>query len=335
MRHFDDKLRIRATSHHGKCSICVRHRLLIKRLPRGPARLSQINQFQRHLKRQFADRQKYWFHRSASRSDAARGGDISTVCIIVDGMDQQKHCYPKSEAMSSKEFHSWARPRMSSSTVIAHGHAVVMGLSPQNTPSSSSRTVELVAYTMTKVLHYVNWTNCFLELEADNCSKELKNQTTLRVFSTMIALHRLRGCQLCFLSSGHSHEDVDAYFALVSSWFDRHKELWDINDFQQCLQAFLANKSVRVRAHEPHRSVVVFDQFHDWILGNKSDEILFFHLKESVTPIDPITFFFLYPRKLHYGHYVSHAHLKGIGGPGAPHVFRLERIRDTGRNEIQ
>ena len=91
----------------------------------------------------------------------------------------------------------------------------------------------------------------------------------------MIALHRLRGCQLCFLSSGHSHEDVDAYFALVSSWFDRQKELWGINDFQQCLQAFLANKSVR--AHEPHRSVVVFDLFHDWILGNKSDEILFFH----------------------------------------------------------
>jgi hypothetical protein len=26
----------------------------------------------------------------------------------------------------------------------------------------------------------------------------------------------------------------------------------------------------------------------------------------------------------------SNAHLKGIGGPGAPHLFRLERVRDAG-----
>ena len=84
------------------------------------------------------------------------GEDIATICMIVGGMDQQKHCYTKSDAMSSKEFQSWARPRMPSSTVIAHGHSVVLGLSPQNTPFSSSRTIELVSYTMTKVLHYVN-----------------------------------------------------------------------------------------------------------------------------------------------------------------------------------
>lgn len=35
-------------------------------------------------------------------------------------------------------------------------------------------------------------------------------------------------------------------------------------------------------------------------------------------------------RKGHYGQLLSHLHLKGIGGPGAPHVFRLERLRDTG-----
>lgn len=36
------------------------------------------------------------------------------------------------------------------------------------------------------------------------------------------------------------------------------------------------------------------------------------------------------PRKGHYGQMLGHVHLKGIGGPGAPHVFRLERLRDTG-----
>ena len=35
-------------------------------------------------------------------------------------------------------------------------------------------------------------------------------------------------------------------------------------------------------------------------------------------------------RKGHFAHYLSSVHVKGIGGPGAPHVFRLERIKDSG-----
>ena len=37
-------------------------------------------------------------------------------------------------------------------------------------------------------------------------------------------------------------------------------------------------------------------------------------------------------RKLHYGHMLGHLHLKGIGGAGAPHIFRMERLKDTGPN---
>ena len=35
-------------------------------------------------------------------------------------------------------------------------------------------------------------------------------------------------------------------------------------------------------------------------------------------------------RKCHYDHFMASAHIKGIGGPGAPHCFRLERISDAG-----
>ena len=93
--------------------------------------------------------------------------------MIVDGMDQQKHCYPKSQALKAKEFASWSRPRMQATTVICHGHAIVVGLSPQNTKASGSRTMELIAYMMTKPLKYIHWSNVFLHIEADNCSRQL------------------------------------------------------------------------------------------------------------------------------------------------------------------
>lgn len=164
--------------------------------------------------------------------------------------------------MGSKEFSSWSRPRLSATTLIAHGHAVLVGLSPENVPTSGSRTMELVAYMITKPLNYIHWPNVFLRLEADNCSKELKHQTSLRMMSTMVSLHRLRGCELSYLQSGHSHEDIDAHFAVTSAWLNRYPELWCIADFQKCLQNLLADKKVRI--NEPKREVVVFDQFRDW-----------------------------------------------------------------------
>ena len=35
-------------------------------------------------------------------------------------------------------------------------------------------------------------------------------------------------------------------------------------------------------------------------------------------------------RKIFWAIHAQHAHIKGIGGPGAPHAFRLDRLGDTG-----
>ena len=173
-----------------------------------------------------------------------------------------KHSYPKSACMGSKEFCNWSRPRMAATTIICHGHGVLVGLSPDNVPASGSRTMELLGYMMSKQLSYIHWPQVFVNLNADNCSKELKHQTSIRLLSTMVSLHRLRGCQLAFLSSGHSHEDIDAYFAVVSQWLDRYRELHTVVDFQRCLTTMLANK--QIRPCEPLREVCVIDRFRDW-----------------------------------------------------------------------
>ena len=37
-------------------------------------------------------------------------------------------------------------------------------------------------------------------------------------------------------------------------------------------------------------------------------------------------------RKIYWALYAEHAHVKGIGGPGAPHSFRLDRFEDLGHS---
>lgn len=262
-----DKLRIRTWTHHAKCSQCIRHRLIIKQLGHCPsARSAQLAELRAHLQRQYRDRQQYWAARSRSRLDA--GLSIThEITGIIDSMDAQKHAWPRSQNMNSKEFSSWARPRMSSTTLLLHGHGLMLCLSPPTVSCNASRTCEIVTAGLTMLNEKgVDLRQVFLNLQADNAAKELKNNGSLRLLSTMISLHRLQGAQLSFLSTGHSHEDIDALFSLLRNWLQRHPELWTAESFRACLEEFFENPEAR--PYERLRKVVLLTQYRDWSLGN-------------------------------------------------------------------
>ena len=185
------------------------------------------------------------------------------ITCIIDSIDAAKHAYPRSRAMSSKEFANWSRPRLTNTTMLIHGHLALVALSPEGVSSNSSRTAEIVSHGLTLLQRKgLDLRQCFLHLQADNCTKELKNNTLLRLCGMTVALHRLKGCQLAFLSSGHSHEDIDAHFAVVRLWFQRYPELWTPAAFKTCVEEFFAVSSNR--PHEPTRTVPLLTQFHDW-----------------------------------------------------------------------
>lgn len=270
--HFMDKLRIRGSTHHSRCSVCVRHRLIIRRVGKGPARLGQLVEYRKHLKRQYDDRVNYWASRSTSRLESTSGDSVQFICGILDSMDQSKHCWPRSEAMCSKDFASWVRPRMSSTTFLLHGHGALVCLSPPHVPTNSSRTVEILACGMTRCIKAgIDWRKVHFRLQSDNCAKECKNQTVLRWLGQMVATHRLRAATMACLQSGHSHEDVDALFSTMATYIDRHKELWTMGMFQQCLQKFLDQDHIRPDETK-FRSVEILTQFHDWRLSQNKVE---------------------------------------------------------------
>lgn len=267
--HFGDKLRIRHANHHSKCAVCIRHRLIIRRLGNGPGRLAQLGEYRLHLRRQYRDRSEYWQRRSTSSLEASslQRDQVQHVCGILDSMDQAKHCWPRSAAMASKEFNSWPRPKMSSTTLILHGHGVCVALSPPNVATNSSRTVEILSWGMTKcVQHGVDWRRVHLSLHSDNCAKECKNQTVLRFLGYSIATHRLRAATLACLQSGHSHEDVDALFSTMANYLNRHPELWTMSSFKGCFEDFFSQQQVRP-LESSFRHVEILTTFHDWILG--------------------------------------------------------------------
>ena len=268
---FLEKLRVRKATHHTKCAQCIAHRLIIKQVGHcPPACRAQREEYDKHLKRQYMDRRTYWDVRAQSRLDPSRaaggGRRAFDVCCILDSMDQAKHSWPRSTTMLSKTFGSFPRPRLTSTTVIVHGHAVVTALSDHLTSSNSSRLVEVLAHALTELSKTkLDVRSAHLHIQGDNCSKELKNNTLVRAGAMWTALRKVSGVSLGFLTSGHSHEDVDGLFSLMGAHIAAHKELHTPDAFQACLQEFLDKTTTR--PFEAYKKVVIMNEFHDWCLG--------------------------------------------------------------------
>ena len=340
MSDFEDRLRIRFFSHHSRCSQCIRHRLIMKKLGHcPPARRAQAARLHQHLQRQHRDRQVYWNCRAESRLDSKNLCPCQ-ITGILDSMDAAKHAWPRSAKLSAKEFSSFNRPRLTSTSLIIHGHSVTLALSPSTCSSNSSRTSEILAIGLTKLARKLDLRRVFLQ--ADNCSKEVKNNGQLRLLAGLIALGKLRGATLSFLSSGHSHEDIDAMFACIRQWLASHTELPTPKCFQKCLTEFFADPTRR--PHEGERDVIMLNQFHDWkqVLNFSNFSFVLFLVYVSkflrfwicltlclanFSSRDPTS---APSRKNFYAEAYQFCQLKGVGGPGAPHYYQLERLGDTG-----
>ena len=259
-----------------------------------------------------------------------------------------KYAFPKSSIMMAKQFCSWARPRMACTSLIMHGHQVLTVLTPHCISTNSSRSAEILSHGLTALTleRRVDLRNIFLHVQGDNCSKECKNNCLLRHFSFQIGLRKLHGAQLSFLSSGHSHEDVDAMFSNLRAWLARFPELWTPEAFRDCLKQFFDDP--KHRPYEKLRTVLLMDKFRDWTLAHMCFCSHIFCLGISMLSVclicdDHLTkIYHIFHqhlmilkqigllRKNFWGTIMEFGQVKGIGGPGAPHVFRLERLDDSG-----
>lgn len=256
---------IRHKSQHSKCTTCLRYKLILKKLTSDrAAHQAQMEEFGRHLKRQYEDRIVYWKSRTNSRLMTLNGG-YQEICIICDGMDKSKYKAPRSLALAAKEFSQLLRPSLDCHAAIAHGHSVTMALADVFVRKDSSFMTDLVAFVLNGIGEYTDLRQCHLSLQSDNTSKECKNSTLCRFLGYMVGSGKLYSASLSCLQTGHSHEDVDAMFGALSHVIEAHNELHDSLQFRQCLQDYLNDKSTR--PNEPQKCAIMMNSVRAWCLG--------------------------------------------------------------------
>ena len=71
-----------------------------------------------------------------------------------------------------------------------------------------------------------------LRIQADNCGRENKNQYMFAFCATLVGLDYFAEVYLSFLLVGHTHEDIDQRFSVISSTL----KLYDIDLIQELME---------------------------------------------------------------------------------------------------
>lgn len=176
-------LRFRSSSSHGQCGTCLRHKLIIRGLAGHlNARQQQINLYVEHLRSQYNDRLCYWQLRGSSRLRSP-----FDVLLIIDGMDQAKFAYPRSNVFASKELQGLSRPRAHITGCICHGRFVLMTVSPADLPKDANASIEIAAHALHLLSQDTDLRQMTISVQCDNTPREIKNNHCLRWLASLVA----------------------------------------------------------------------------------------------------------------------------------------------------
>lgn len=254
-------MKFRTDCQHAACSVCVRHRTMIKLLSAHMnARREQVLLFQEHLRAQYADRMIYWETRGVSRLK----GDL--VSLIADAMDMNKFSIPRSAAvMKGKEFQNFQRVKLSVSCVLCHGRFALFIISMPGTKKDSNSTCEIISHALSileKQGQCLPLTD--LRIQYDNTPREWKNNGGIRFCCSRVSARRLHSITCQYLRSGHTHEDIDACFSQLAKFMVKERLLLTPEDVKAALERFCLEVKL---PHEKERHVVFLDDVRDWTPG--------------------------------------------------------------------
>ena len=213
-RVWKHRLKLRKSSQHAQCTTCHELQLVLRANNKTwGEKVQAARQLRVHYTLQYQDRCLYWSLRWFSR----HGSDV--LCIIIDGMDRAKFCWPKIPGRMSKDIVGFNRPRTVLTACRAHGHCTILFMSNEQLNHGAEFFCEILVRTIEQVFKQCVASGRpfprHLVLQNDNAPGQAKKQYAFKLFAYLTAAFKFVSVTANFLMVGHTHEDVDQLFALV------------------------------------------------------------------------------------------------------------------------
>jgi hypothetical protein len=237
-----------------------------------------------HQKEQQEDRKIYKAMREASRKKE------NVLSMILDGMDQAKFKIPRVKGGTNFLGNNSWRPQLHVSDCIVHGYLDMYWVGDENIQKDANATVQQLNEALDAVATLRQTQNFpdHLVVQLDNTCRENKNNLIIRWAASLVGRGTFKTVSLHYLRKGHTHEDIDQRFKILSTLLSRATLLETPDDFRT-----LMTKSLPVPSGQSLRVVTMHPPYDWWqYYGNPA----------------------AFPYDVH-----------GHTGPSAGHAFRLVR----------
>ena len=210
-------LRFRKSSQHSQCNRCFElTRQMYDTSLSMIERLHAAKAIRQHYDDSYLDRCIYW----ALRYESRVLGDI--LCIIIDSMDRTKFAWPRWPFSKTPKFlEGIARPRLVVTAALAHGYCTSIFVAEEKVSHGSDAFCEVLAQVLDQVQDICTEQGrpvpSHLVVMSDNTVAQAKNSYAVNFLAYLVGRGKFRSANLFFLMVGHTHEDVDQLFGLITS----------------------------------------------------------------------------------------------------------------------
>ena len=213
-------------SRFSKCYHCWEYKCGMEATTNAAARVEIKKLYIVHINHQMEERRDYWlFKRSAMITP-----DFY-MCLIVDGMDQNTTMVPKMRQTVKNIESRFVKTHLCG--VLVHGIGLYADVwIDAHHKHDSNQVITTVMHVIADVKKRKGKLAPTLRIQADNTTRENKNIYMFAMCASLVGLGFFKEVQLCFLVVGHTHEDIDQRFSIISNTLKRT----NIDSLKQLLQ---------------------------------------------------------------------------------------------------
>ena len=201
-----------------ECAFCAEKKRALTTLPpeaiaeKALVREQLLSHYVKEVK---AEKQLYYGRRSEGR-ETMRNEHDGAMSVIMDGADKSDHQYPHQPRMP-ETLQNVTRMKIKMQGVLIHGLGLLLFLIPPWLGSGGGMAITCLLYSMWMAKNILGRLPSKLYLQSDNGS-ENKNKAMLYVLHLLVYFHVFQEVHWNLLIPGHTHEDIDGWFSVISRW---------------------------------------------------------------------------------------------------------------------
>ena len=230
-------------SRFSKCHHCWEYKCGMESTTNAVVKVKIKELYIIHIRLQMEERQDYWlFKRSAMITP-----DLF-MCLIVDGMDQNTTMIPKMRQTVKNIESRFVKTHLCG--VLVHGIGLYADVwIDAHHKHDSNQVITSVMNVICDVKRRKGFLPPTLRIQADNTTRENKNIYMFAMCAVVVGLGFFKEVHLCFLIVGHTHEDINQRFSVISNVLKR-KDIDTLEEMLDLVEKWTSPIEAFVRARK-------------------------------------------------------------------------------------